>query len=110
MCVLHFQCICCVVKYLPCKLTGQLCLAFLQPALLTYALVWASKPMLCIPLCLLFYEEGKKKKKKKTVFQISKKNAVHGEIGEQSGAPGKTLICLLQICSVIGKIEHAAFF
>jgi len=105
MCVLHFQCICCVVKYLPCKLTGQLCLAFLQPALLTYALVWASKPMLCILLCLLFHEESKK-----AVSRLVRKITVRGEIGEQPGAPSKTLVCLLQVCSVTGKIEHAAYF
>lgn len=105
MCVLHFQCICCIVKYLPCKLTGQFCLVFLQPAFLTYTLVYVYIKSPCIPLCLLFYEEGKK-----AVFQIGKKNTVHGEIGEQSGAPNKTLVCLLQVCSVTGKTEHAAFF
>lgn len=76
------------------------CLSHLYTCICTY-----KKPMLCIPLCLLFYEEGKK-----AVFQIGKKNTVHGEIGEQSGAPNKTLVCLLQVCSVTGKTEHAAFF
>lgn len=30
--------------------------------------------------------------------------------GKQPGVSSKTAVCLLQLCSVIGKIEHAAFF
>lgn len=45
-----------------------------------------------------------------TFFQTHRKNEAHGEVSKQSGICRKTAACRLQVCSVIGKIEHAAFF
>lgn len=107
MCLLGFQSICHVIKPLAWELIGEFCLVFLQPT--------APKPMqpicegpCCVYPCVFHYTSITDKPH---VFpQAGRKNAEGGEVGEQSGVPSKAVVCLLQVCSVIEKIEHAAFF